>query len=260
MTDIAALAQKLQDFVGAEDVYEDGARVVSDLGVPLPLFAMLDEIDNTILERTLVFSAGATSVEMIAAGRRLRGITAATSGDGAIIGKTISRQEPDTLDMAQALLSSVFDDIDLVTVRAMPAAPFGESGERGVPAADLIEIWGVAAADETPELGGSPVARFLKMNASAFSAMLHVTDGEVIDSKGNVAALEKVWQDQASDFIEKQDALSKQSAPQKLISIDGVFENDASILMVVDGNDIALMAHDGDQLGKLHRTWKTAFG
>ncbi|WP_375254291.1 hypothetical protein [Yoonia sp.] len=262
MSDLTALAQKLQAFVGTDDVFEDGARVISDLGAPSPLFAMLCEIDETILERALVFSSGQTSVQLVAAGRRLRGFTSVSGRgtfDEAIIGKTISREEPETLDMALALLSGVFDAADRVTVRSLPPEPFEGSGERGVPAADLMDIWDVAADDASVDMTGTPIERFLKTNAAGISAMLHIRAGEVVNSEGEVTALEKIWEDQANDFLEAEAALSEQSDAQKLISLDSVMTDDTGVTLIVSDNDVALLAHDPALLGKLHRTWQAIF-
>ena len=262
MSDTTALTQKLQSFLNTDDVFEEGARVISDLCVPSPLFAMLREIDETILERSLVFASGQTSVHLTAAGRRLRGFTAVSAAnaiDETIIGQTISREEPDTLDMAFALMSGIFDAADRVTVRSLPPEPFGGSGERGVPAADLMDIWEVAASDTPVDMTGTAIERFLKTNAAGIAAMLHVSGGEVVSSEGDIAPLEKIWADQASDFIAAQTALSKTPDAQKMMSLDGVMADDTSVTVVVAEDDIALLAHDPAQLGKLHRTWQAIF-
>lgn len=263
MSDMTALAQKLQALISTDDVFEEGGRVISDLGVPSPLFGMLREVDETVLERSLVFTSGTSSLTVIAAGRRLRGITSVTGNDpqtSNVIGQAISREDPDTLDMARAVMSDIFDPDDLVTVQALPAQPFGGSGERGVPAADLIDLWGVAASEDAVEVTGTPLERFLKTTAASSTGMLHISGEDVVGSDGETRALETIWEDQATDFLDAQAKLLKASEPQKIMSLNGVLSDDQSVSMIVDADEIVLLAHDPAQLGKLHRAWHKIFG
>ena len=137
MSDLNALAQKLNALATNDDVFDHGARVISQGGVPAPLNALLDAIDETVLERRLDFAAGDAVVSLIAAGRRLRGLVAVSPANdtaSALIGVPLSREEPDLLDAAFAVLTGTFGAATQLTVRSLPSEPFGTSGERGVAA------------------------------------------------------------------------------------------------------------------------------
>ena len=82
MSELSALAEKLSLLAAKEDIFKDGARVISQGGVPTPLNAMLQAIDDTVLERKLAFVTEKHTINIIAAGRRLRGISSASPSVG----------------------------------------------------------------------------------------------------------------------------------------------------------------------------------
>lgn len=258
MSDLNSLAQKLAALATKGDIFDHGARVISRDGVPSPINALLDVIDETVLERRLDFAAGDAIVSLIAAGRRLRGLLAvspASNGSSALIGATLSRQEPEVLEMVFAALSETLGTAPQLTVRSLPSEPFGTSGERGIAAIDLAQIWQINM-NETPL---PPMERFLQANQTVLSAVLHVSAGDVLTSHGDISELQSIWDTQVEAFLQSQEALpSHQDGPQ-LICLEGALEGDAAAALAVADDDVALLVYDPAQLAALHASWRAIF-
>ncbi|MFT6074470.1 MAG: hypothetical protein ACJAZ1_001386 [Yoonia sp.] len=258
MSDLNALVQKLNSLATNDDVFDHGARVISQGGVPAPLNALLDVIDETVLERRLDFAAGDAVVSLIAAGRRLRGLVAvspANDAAAALIGAPLSRQEPDLLDTAFAVLTETLGAATQLTVRSLPPEPFGTSGERGVTATGLAEIWRV----NMHEAPLSPMARFLLANRAALSAVLHVSVGDVLTSQGDISELQSIWDTQVEAFLQSQESLPSHKDGPQLICLDGALERDAAAALVLSNEDVALLVYDPAQLSALQASWRSIF-
>lgn len=258
MSDLNALAQKLAALGATDDLYADGARVISQGGTPSPLAAVLRAVDETVLDRILVFAAGETTVSIIASGRRLRGLSEVTPAYDAatsLIGETISREDPSTLDNSFALLSDLLDAADPLTVRSMPATRFGSGGERGVPAADLAKLWQIDLnAAPMP-----PLAQFLDANDSIITALLHVSAGDIMASKGENAVLEQIWETQVQAYIDAQAKLAGPDNRPHLVCLDGALGDGATAALAFAGQDVALLTFETAHLGRLHTSWQAAF-
>lgn len=258
MSDLNALAQKLKALAAQDDVFDNGARVISQGGIPAPLDALLDVVDDTVLERRLDFAAGDAVVSLIAAGRRLRGLIAvspATPTTAQLIGATLSRQEPELIDAAYDVLSETLGRATRLTVRSHPAEPFGSSGERGIAAVDLAELW--QDSDTTEPL--PPMGQFLRANRAALSAVLHVSGDEVLTSRGDVAGLQAIWDTQVEAFLQAQESQPSHKDGPQLICLEGAIDGDAAAALALADEDVALMVYDPAQLGALHASWQAIF-
>lgn len=258
MSDLNALAQKLSALTATDDMFGEGARVISQGGVPSTMSAALKAIDETLLERTLVFIAGDASVSIVASGRRLRGISAvapnAANADK-VIGKALSRDAPALLDEAFAVFDTVLGDANKVLMRSQQAEPFGESGERGISATGLAELWQIDL-DEAPL---PPMQRFIRINESAVSAMLHVSAGKIIANQGDIHALQSIWDTQVTAFMSSQGKLPGRDDGPQLICLEGALENGGAAALALAGEDVALLVYDPAQLGAMHNAWQAIF-
>lgn len=253
-----ALAETLTALAAKDDIFQDGARVISQGGVPNPMAAFLKAVDETMLERKLTFVTGKATINVIAAGRRLRGIAAASPAAGDIshlAGKTIAREEPDLIDDAYALLSETIGNASRLAVHSLPPDPFGKGGERGVSAAGLAALWKI----DMHEAPLAPMERFLRTNSDGINALLHLTAGNVNTTQGDVSALQDVWDNQVTAFIEAQNKLPDQDDGPQLICLDGALEDGSAAAIAIAGDDVALLVYAPDHLGTLHSTWQSIF-
>ncbi len=257
MSELNALAQKLSALITKDVVFDAGARVISQGGSPDPITAILDEINDTVLERNLEISAGSETIQLVAAGRRLRGIystTADTSTD--VVGKVISREDPDLVKDASLVLSQICADADRLTVRSLMPQPFGKGEERGISVRELSALW-QAERDETPK---TPMERFLASNAKGVKSVMHVSKGEIASTSGDFKALQAIWNNQVLEFRKKnKKVLNGEDGPQ-LVCLEGVLEDGTAAALVVVDSDIALMAYQPEHFGAMHKSWQSIFG
>lgn len=257
MSELNALVQKLAALTSGDDVFVGGARVISTGGHPAPLSAILAEIDNTILERDLEIKSDGSTANLIASGRRLRGIYAVTpSSDDAVIGQIISREEPELTQAAAQLLTRLFGDADQLTVRSLPPEPFGKGGERGISARGLAELWEIQV-DEAPK---PPMENFLQANSNIIVSLMHVSNDEISSTVGNFETLQTIWKTQVSELrAQHENALSGEDGP-KLICLEGALEDGTSAALALIDDELALFAYQTDKLGVLHASWRKIFG
>jgi hypothetical protein len=259
MSELTALAQKLAVLSAQEAVDSSGARVISEGGSPAPLSAMLREIDDTVLERCLAFECGGNSIRIIAAGRRMRGILdVSPTSDADVIGQVLSREEPDLVQDAHDALQDLCGSAEKMTVRSLPPEPFGNGGERGISAVGLAELWNVALAhvDSEPK---PPMEQFLSVNAPAFSSLLHVCNGEIIATTGDVAALQKIWSTQVDAFRDAHKKTARGEEGAQLICLDSAFDDGNSAALAVYEDHIALMAYEAERFGAMQASWQRIF-
>ena len=258
MSDMHALAQTLTALAAKDEIFQNGARVISQGGFPSPMAAFLKAVDETMLERKLTFVAGPHTINVIAAGRRLRGFSAASPSLGDIshlAGKTIAREEPDLIDDAYALLSENIGNAARLAVHSLPPEPFGEGGERGISALSLAEMWNI----DMHEAPLPPMERFLRTNGDGINALLHLSAGEVTATQGDVTALQGVWDTQVTAFMEEQTKLPGHEDGPQLICLDGALEDGSAAAIAIAGDDVALLVCAPTQLGTLHTTWQSIF-
>lgn len=254
MSDITALANKLAALIVEDHVFVDGARVISQGGAPPALPAILGEIDDTVLERTLVFAIDDVSVSMAVSGRRLRGFTE-ISGDlpevAEVAGKVLSREDRDTLRAAGDLMTLLSASAARVTVRSLPAQPLGSSADAGISALGLAEIWRVDM-DAVPE---PPMVRFLAANAASMTAHLYLVDGSVFETSGNTAALQNIWEDQAAAFRKEHKALSARQDGPMLVCLENAIRGKSAAAIAIAGGEICLFTYQADQIGAILKSW-----
>lgn len=255
MTDLTALATKLSALIADDAAFaENGARIISQGAAPPALVAILNEVDNTVLERTLVFDLGEATISAVVAGRRMRGVVE-MSGDvpGAsdVVGEVLSREEPDTLKAAGALLTHLAEGAGTVTVRSEPIRPLGNSGDAGISASGLADVWGIDM-DATP---APPMERFLSANAEAMTGLVHIIDDAVAETGGDSDVLQAIWDDQIADYRKRHAALKvKQDGPM-LTCLDGAIAGDVGAALALVDNEVCLFSYDPAQLPGILGSW-----
>ena len=256
MSEPTALAEKLATLASKETLDDTGARIISEAGTPAPIAAILREVDDTVLERCLTFSFGDTTINIIAAGRRLRGILSVIpQSDADIIGHVLSREEPEGVQAAFDLLNDMCGDADHLTVRAMPPEPFGKGGERGISAHGLTELWGVAA-DAEPK---PPMEQFLSMNAAAISSVLHVRKGEIVSKAGDFKALQTIWTSQVDAFREAHKKTLRGEEGAQLVCLESAFDDGSSAAMALYEDEVVLVAYQAEGFGHMQSSWQRIF-
>lgn len=256
-SNLDALALKLQALVSDADVYADGARVISQGGTPPPLIAILQAVDDTVLDRKLVFGAGDTTISLVASGRRLRGLldmAPMSTAAQPLLGLTISREDPDGIAALRDLLVTAFANATHLTLRSLPAERFGSGGERGVTASGLETLWQVDH-EQQPKAPTAPLERFLAENAGAVSSFIYLSNGAIAASQGDTAALQMIWDTQVEAYLAAEQKLANPQSGDRLICLEGALDDDSAAALAFAGNDVALLAYAPDHTGALHASW-----
>ncbi|PJI86232.1 hypothetical protein BC777_2600 [Yoonia maricola] len=256
MSEQTALAQKIAMLTAPDSIDQTGARLISVGRDPEPLTAILREVDDTVLERSLAFVCGDTTVTIVAAGRRLRGIASVTPAkDADIIGQVISRDDPDGVQAAFDLLQELCGTADRLTVRSLPPEPFGKGGERGISATGLTELWGVTM-EVIPK---PPMEKFLSTNATAFLSVLHIRDGKIVSTAGNFKALQTIWKSQVDTFRKAHAKMVRGEEKAQLVCFEGAFDDGSSAAMALYENEVVLVAYQAKQYGEIQSSWQRIF-
>lgn len=259
MSDTTIITNMLAALMSDDDVYVAGARVISHGGAPAPLAAVLNEIDATVLERTLVFSIDDVNVSMIVAGRRLRGFVD-VSGNlpeaASVIDKVLSRDDAQTLQAAGDLMLLLCASANRVTVRSQPVQPFGTNAEAGLTAAGLATLWHIDLDDRPVAL----IERFLTANATDLTAYIYVSNGDVVKTVGDVATLDALWSTQVAEFRKRHRALLPKQDGPLLTCLDEPMGEGSTVAIAIDGNDVGLFSYKRSQMPRLVTAWTASLG
>lgn len=253
MSDLQALANSLSALAGKSgDVFDAGARVVSRGGTPEALAAILNAVDDVILERSLEIDVDGKKLHLVAAGRRLRGIAGADTDEGVpFFGEVLSREEPETVQSVGTFLKEMCSDANRVTIKSVPPVSFGSNGERGISATGLAELWNISL-QTTPQ---PAMNRFLNAQASALTATMHVRDGEMISITGDYKTLQVIWNEQAASFRTAHDKLVRAETGQ-IVCLEDALENGDTVALALCDDDVALLSFKPDALGTVLRSWR----
>lgn len=256
MRDQSAIATKLAALAAKDDVFKDGQRIINH-DVPA-IVAILREIDDTVLERTLVFGIGDAAVHAVVAGRRLRGVVEITgniAGTQDVVGQVLTRDNVETVTALGTVLKQICATAPKVTVSINAVRPLGSSADAGLQTTTLAEMWGVDL-DARP---ASAISRLLSANASRITCSFHVVDGQPPQTTGDATLLATVWDTQVTPFRKRhKNILGKLEGPM-LICLGNAVAGESVALAISDGEK-CLLRCDPDALPDLLATWNAVTG
>lgn len=252
MTDPHDIARKLLALATNDTAFVDGARVICRDGMPAPLTALLAEIDTHVLERQLAFNVDGNTLQVVVAGRRLRGLLASPGVPETVTGTVLSKDDAETLDAAGAFLQRFCQNARLITVRSAGAAPFGTPSELGIPASALTKLWDPAE----PANAGSPMEQFLTAQVEAVTDFLLVTEGQITATKGDASALEPIWRNQALALDTQQATIFPRQKTPTLICLDPRPDGSRAPALASLGTETAVFFYDPAKIGRILMSWQ----
>lgn len=260
MTDITSLAGKLAALVAENEVYtDDGARVISRGGNPTPLMAVLQEIDDTVLERTLMFAFGDVVISLSVAGRRLRGVVeikGKVAGGPVLVGKLLSSEDEKTTKSLGNILQKLSKTIAFVTVKSAPPQSIGGNTDAGLPASQLADVWNVDLDEEpTP-----PMDRFLTACAKKIKDRISLVDMAAVEETGDVDALKPLLDQQVPAFLKAQKALDKGYTGPLLVCLDSPIIDDDPVAFALIENAGCLFSYASSDLPAILSSWYATSG
>ncbi|MFN3663682.1 hypothetical protein [Yoonia sp.] len=249
--DDSPLIAKLKALVGNDPVFLGKARVISTGGIPMPLDALLAEIDDTVLERTLVFDIDGLTLRAAVAGRRLRGVLDVTDQPvNGFIGQVLSQDDPDMRHRISALLADLCNNAEQITVKSLPAENFGDPSDAGISAAALTQ--------DTREMdppSSSPMGQFLAAIGTDVTAFLYVVKGEIVRSKGDTTAVDLAWCHQSDPLRNSQKAIFPQDKDPTLTCLAPALRDGQAIAIARIGDEIGVLSYPSDGFGHILAAW-----
>jgi hypothetical protein len=243
-----------------QPVFHRSGRVIWRQGDADPLAAILAQVDISVLARFLVFDLDGAVLRLAVAGRRLRGVVAASDLPHAIrlpIGQVLEADDIDTARQIGAALAQLCRDRSQIAVQSVAAAPFGHPGQAGISATKLAALWS-SAAEETPQQ--SPMARFLSANDTALHGVLVIRDQTIAARHGDTAAIETIWRDQFGAFRQRLAATQTTADRPLLVCLDQPAGQGYATAIAISGDEAAVLAYPSDQITPLLTSWRAITG
>ncbi len=262
MTDNKALLAKLARLAARDEVFVDGGRVISRRGAPVPMVAILMEIDDTVLRRTLTFRAGETHVSAVVGGRRLQGLTSVSDdieGASAVTGKVLDTEDGDLLDAVARVFAQLGRRDPVLTVRSGAPMALGERADAGLSAEALATYWDVDLSAEPP----SPMENFLTNCGDAVGGSLQVAGDGTTTSTGDQAAVEalvRICESQLPNYLQAQTKLYPAQKNPVLTCLDDVLGEHGSCGVVFTDKGTLLFAYDPDRRCDILSAWNILAG
>ena len=250
MPDLAPLLARLTTLVAQPRFTETGARVIGGRGALPSLTAILREIDATVLSRTLVFELAESRVTLLAAQRRLRGLSSATKA-GELEGKVLLPEDEEAISRLGTYLKGICAGDPVVTVRSLPAEDFGEQIDTGVTVAALARAWNI----DIDVIVAPPVERFLAANANLIEAAIYCAPSGALREEGETGALKPLWEERMRPFREAHVAALPAGTAPMLVSLDD--EGQSRLALATAGAEASLFRHAEGDLDALLKSWLT---
>lgn len=257
MIDKKALTQKLNSLADTTSRFEDGARVIGE--GDLALKAILNVIDETVLERKLTFQIGKAYVTVVAGGRRLQGVTKLSGDlDGAlkVMGKVLSHDDAEVLESVAHVMNQFGERTGTLTLRTEVSDKIGGQTDAGVGITTLAEAWGVDMSSEPP----TPLGQFIINCGASVNASLVIAQGEIVRAKGDKAIqdkLEGIANDQWSAFEDAHAKLRKQEQQEPtLVCLNTGLGDDTSIAVAKKDAEVSVFVFNSNKLGDVYSAWR----
>lgn len=253
------LAQKLAALSSEGETFENGRRVISDGTEPAVLTAILAEVDMTVLPRKLTFRMDASEITLVAGGRRLRGLVRASKdikGVTGVLGKALSREEPEIIDGLRGILDQFIATASQLTVESDEPDAMGGQTEAGVTAKTLADMWDVTI-NVAP---ATPMQTFLRACGPLATAWIVLADNQANTTGGDgtqLNALKDALDHQWSKFSGSVDQLTGEAG---FICLNNALGDVGSVAIAKLAGEAALICYDANNMSELHEAWMSFQG
>jgi hypothetical protein len=280
----------------ASDVAPDGARVIATVSDANPLVALLREVNETILGRSLRFeSSGGASMTLEVAGRRvlrLAEVSGLAGAESCLAAETLEDEHKDALiklmegvaaprkelrvtsfatgqvlgGVSVGLPVALLADLLLVDLNPVPGAAPPEPEEKGdPPALSLARRLVVAPGADEPATGGSVATRDLAALARSMGPVLTAwlvrggsDDGVTEGPEEMVSHLYGFLEDEAEAVLAQLDLVSNQPGSAVCAVLGATLVEGHGVLCARSGNGLLLGVVEGDATQALLAAWAKA--
>lgn|GEM_PF-3394324 len=262
MKDTRRLAERIRKLAGSEASSPEG-RELPPGPDGSPLAAILREVDETILPRSLVFRRGEGRLVVSAANRRLLMVDTAEGPDAAaatdIVGRPLTQPDVALLGRLRDALVSALPGNDPIRVRPAPASGAAGDFAAGTTAVALASAWGIDLATATGNDPADAVEDFLGTAPSLSRAWLRLDAGMVTETGGDQALTARL-----RDFADSADMAELDMLPDanrsRFIAIGRAPGDGDCLIFVSDKAEAALLLIPAESLDSARTSWRKAVG
>lgn len=230
-----------------------------------PLPAILREIDETLLPRSLEFRRADGRVRLTAGNRRLVSVTGVRAGsdvEDSLIGQELTRPGADVLGLLRDLLVSALSRPGVLTVTAEQLSDGAPAFSAGVTATSLASAWKIdlyKSTDDGEKTPASPFDGFLDAAKSNAIGWVRLQSATPTESGGDAGLVERL-----TAFAKAAQTASFHPGPQaddrRFTAIGRAPGEGNCLLHVVDGDASALLMLPSKALDKARDAWLRATG
>lgn len=252
--DKQTLAQKLAALSSEGESFENGVRVVSDGSEPPILTAILNEIDMTVLPRKLTFKMNGSEISLVAGGRRLRGLVAASKdikGVMGVLGKPVTHDAPDVIDGLHDIIGQFTATAGEMTVVSEDPDAMGGQSDAGLSAQNLADHWTVNLAPETL----TPMTAFVRGCGDLVTAWVVMKDDAENKTGGDGATLAALRSAIAAKWANFSQSVDQLTGPAGFICLNDALDDAGSVAIVKTETEAAILCYASDNMANLHGAW-----
>lgn len=263
MKDVRRLKSKIARLANASGGHDaEGRPILSGEGTD-GLTAVLREVDETILPRSLTLSSARGTIVMTAGNRRLIAIET-VAGDAlaevaSIAGLSLTRPDVADLGRLRDALVAAFDKTPDVRVKSAPIPGGTMTFADGTTAAALASAWGIELLgdDGDPAIEREPLDMFLASMPNIPRAWLQLEGGKPKAEGGSANLVSRL-----KNFADSADMadLDMMATPEgsRFVAIGRAPDDGDSLLFVSKDTASALLLLPSDQLETAKSAWRAA--
>lgn len=252
-----AIEKKLQALAADHVQIRDGARRISNGFVPQPLYAVLQELDATVLGRRLKFTSSKGHLSVNISGRRIQGISEVSDNFKAardLVGQSVSPDDEEVV----AALADVFKQFaapeEAISVQSVLPDPAGRGLGAGLSVLALAKAMDVELYADLPE----PLQLWFDDISELCSAALLFDEGEEAASFGEEDQLSALYDFvgvQWEDFLESYMAgHADGDSDPVLLFLDG--GNLGSVIVSEAGEKIVVLSCGAQNNLSIYASWQ----
>lgn len=246
------------DALAASAEIKNGGLVLCAAGTPAAMPSILNAIDTTILPRLLRFSVGESRVEVLAGGRRLRALVAATDDiavPGMAFGEAISRDDPELLDRIGKQFAALVAQPGTVTIQRLTDPRASDQAEGGLDLKALSDAWQV---DPEP-VSLTPASQFLFELGEDVLAHVQFDGNAVVADAGNPDLCAAMADTGLREEVLSLSQFLMRNRPGTeapgLTVLPGRLPEDALLCVLTDGDTDAFFAVPQDAVARIAKSW-----
>lgn len=262
MKNTRRLAERIAKLAASETPSPEGRELA-----PGPdgsaLAAILREVDETVLPRTLTFRRGEGRLVLSAGNRRLITVDAA-EGPGAsaardMLGRPLTQPDVALLGRLRDALVSALPGGAPIRVRTAAPSARGGNFASGTTAAALASAWGVDLASAAESGSPGPVDDFLGVAPSLSRAWIRLAAGRVTEAGGDATLAGRL-----RDFADSADMAELDMAQHgdgpSFVAIGRAPDDGDCLVYLSDKADAVLMMIPADGLDAAKTGWRKSVG